>query len=216
MATTEQMTLTKALSTLKKIKVSIEEYMSSPRVLIYVGAGTAKSDVRDNTPAPEMERRIQADHDVIDTLMNRQQAIKKALLVANSTTQVELFGVSMSISEAIAEKHLLPIKKDLLRKYKKSRDEATALANKARDQFKGRVDTMVGASLTNTATSDEKERTVASMTAQQEAICGPNVVDPMKLSVKIEKLESEIADIDGELDERLSVINATTIINVTY
>lgn len=219
MATVEKMTLTRLLTTLKQLDQKAKDYLQTNHLLVYVGMGDVKTNIRDNRPLDEMTRLIQAEHDTIDTVLARQLAMSRALKKANAETKVSLYGQEMTIADAIAEKHLLPHKKSLLTVYKRAMDEATRLCASQQEEFRKRVDVLTEATIgkENTSTTAEmRVIEVAKLTEQQRATWGPSIVDPLKLADKIIKLQTEISEIEIELDERLSVINATTTVDITY
>lgn len=219
MATTEEMTLTRLLTTLSQLEQKAKEYVTTNHLLVYVGMGDAKTNIRDNRPMEEMTRLIQAEHDTIDTVLNRQLAMSRALKKANAETKVSLYGKEMTIADVIAEKHLLPHKKALLTLFKRAMDDATRLCASQQDEFRKRVDVLTEATIGKENTGIPPEMRVlevAKLTEQQRATWGPSIVDPLKLADKITKLTNEIEEIEIELDERLSVINATTTVKITY
>lgn len=219
MATTENVTLTRLLSTLKQLDQKAKDYLQTNHLLVYVGMGDSKVNIKDNRPVEEMTRLIQAEHDVIDTILARQLAFQRALKRANAVTKVTLYGVEMTIQEALVEKNLLPNKKALLTVYKRAMDEALRLCAVQQEEFRKRVDVLSEATIgkdTTGANAELRALELAKLTEQQRLTWGPSVVDPMKLGEKITKLQNEISEIELELDERLSVINATTTVTITY
>lgn len=219
MATTEELTLTRLLSSLKQLDQKVKDYLTTNHLLVYVGMGDSKVNIKDNRPVEEMTRLIQAEHDTIDTVLARQLALQRALKRTNAVTKVSLYNVEMTIQEALVEKHLLPHKKSLLTLYKNAMSESLRLCASQQEEFRKRVDVLSEATIGKETTGTNAElRTLelAKLVEQQRQTWGPSVVDPMKLGEKITKLQNEISEIELELDERLSVINATTTVTVTY
>lgn len=216
--TTEKVTITKALTVVKNLTKQLEDYSVETADLVCVCYGTDKRS-SDGRTAEDVIAKIQSTHDKQDALAARLVAFKKAIKKANAETMVELYGKMISINDAIVERSFLPAKKSMLRIFKRARDDAAAVYSRMQENMEEKIRASIAASIgqNKEATNDNGILlAIEAITNQQKALYEPHIVDPRDVCRIIETLEKEISDLTTELDERLSVINATTIIEITY
>lgn len=215
--TVENVTLTKALTVIKNLTKEIEGFTVASSDLICVCIGEAKRSV-DGRTLTEVESKIQSTFDRSDALTKRFAAFKKAVKKANSETTIELYGQTLSINDAITERNLLKMKAANLKMLKLARAEASALYNKMTESLEQKITVQVNSAGGQTAgiTSTDLISLQEFARKQQTQLFQPHIVDPCKIETRIQALEKEVSELETELDERLSVVNATTIIEIEY
>lgn len=156
----------------------------------------------------------ESDYQSINALIDRKFKLRSALIRANGQTEVTVAGKKYTISEAIEMRQLIQFKSILL---SKMRDELLK-AQSTFDQTSQSVDA-------------EFERTVATQTSSLTnksdisrvrdeyrmtfyKINEVKMVDPLKISEEISKLEKEVNDFTVEIDATLSTVNATTLVEI--
>lgn len=215
--TVEKVTLTKALTTLKNLQKEIEGFTVSSSDLIAVCFGENKRSA-DGRSLTEVETKIQSTFDRSDAMTKRFAAFKKAVKKANTETTIELYGKPLSINDAITERNLLTMKAANLKMLKLARAEASALFNKMTESLEQKIINQVNAAGGQTTGISSTDIIALQEFArkQQTQLFQPHIVNPCKIDSRIQALEKELSELETELDERLSVVNATTIIEIEY
>lgn len=216
--TTETMTLTRALAEVKHIKAKFDRMLSTSRfVAVAQGQETSKHLTAeagllsvDIFSASAMSA-FQSCEDQI----KRYNAIRKNLILANATTTVTIGSQTMTIAEAIERKSSIVMEQKLLNSMKSQ----YANAQNAYDQLNTRLLDTIERSILQLYGNDrskvtEEQSKVVSDAKRREF--EPSVVDPLKLSERIEALASRIEDFNNEINYSLSEVNASTKITVEY
>lgn len=214
MSTTETMNIHKALSELKVIGDRITKGLNKmPFVLVNEHVNTKIQGVNISEYTEQMKSAYQS---VVD-LINRRDAIKRAVVKSNATTIVMIGGKEYTVAEAIEMKnHGMEYIKLLMGKMASEleRCKRTAEINNGQN-LESRADGYIR-NLFNT--TDMKNLTVEATAARDEFIKQhtTELVDPLKVSDKIAELEKEYYEFIADVDAVLSVSNATTEIEISY
>ena len=214
MSTSETMTIHKALSELKVIGERITKGLNKmPFVLINEHVNTKIQGV----DISEYTKQMMSAHQAVVDLINRRNAIKRAVVKSNATTIVVIAGKEYTVAEAIEMKnHGMEFVKLLMGKMASELDRAKRNAEiNNGSALESRADGYIR-NLFNT--TDMKNLTAEAKSARDEFIKQhtTELVDPLKVSDKIAALEKEYYDFITEVDAILSVSNATTEIEVVY
>ena len=210
---TSQISITRALATIKILNTQVEEYFKKTRVFAGITLGD-KQIVADGFTLEQLRARIQADHDGIDTLIAKRHAIKAAVIKSNAVTIITLGGKSYTVAEAVLLKSSVPLKEQTLQKYKSALLVVQNALAGQKAEFDKRVDAVYGASVSTATTAEEAAKIMKMVREEQTKILGPAFYDPLNLVGKIDALEKEINDIKLELDFVLSESNTRTLIDV--
>lgn len=214
MATVETMTVHKALSELKVID---DRIASAIKGGTFVKTNKHSNEKIDGLTIPDFEKVIQGDYDRVSGLIKRQAAIKRAVTLSNAVTKVSISDVEYTVAEAIWMKnHGMDMEKTFLEHLKNQyamakmvleQQNGDALEERAEKYVLGMYGQKEGK--TNT---DEIEK------AKREYIKSNtyDIIDPIKITDKIDALEKKINDFMVEVDSALSVSNAVTEITVEY
>lgn len=212
--TTETMTIHRALSELKildsRVYSAIEEG-------VFCLANKHSNDKLKGIAVEDYKKVMIGTYDKASDLIKRREAIKKAVVLSNASTKVEIAGVEYTVAEAIEMKnHGVEFKQELLIAMRKQYRDAQAkiLAQNGKD-LEDRAEKYViglfGSGEKKTAT-DEIEKAKKAFIAANEY----ELVDPIGVLKKIEALEEEISSFKAEVDAALSTSNAITQITVEY
>lgn len=214
MATVETMTVHKALSELKVIDDRIKTAIIGG---IFVKTNKHSNEKIDGLTIPDFEKVMQGDFDRTSDLIKRQAAIKRSVTLSNAVTKVSISDVKYTVAEAIWMKnHGMDMEKTFLEHLKNQyamvkmvleQQNGDALEERAEKYVIGMYGQKEGK--TNT---DEIEK------AKREYIKSNtyDIIDPIKITDKIDALEKKINDFMVEVDSALSVSNAVTEITVEY
>lgn len=210
---TEKMTIHKALSELKILDARINSAIA--------GADYCFANKHSNTKVrgkelSEVKERMKSDFQSLTTLINRQNAIKRAISLSNSETEVEIDGKKYRVAEAINMKncginYYVSLRNEMNKQYADSirlieRANGDDLERKANDYVIG----LYGSK--EKASSTEAE---ATRKAYIEAN-SYDLVDPLQIKERIAKLNQFIDNFTSEVDSALSVSNAITVIEFSY
>lgn len=212
--TTEKMTIHRGLSELKVLDDRIFSAISEGT---YCLPNKHSNEKLKGIAVADYEKIMQGMYDKAVDLIKRREAIKRAVVLSNASTKVEISGNTYTVAEAIEMKnHGIDLKKDLLDTMKRQyRDAQTKILTENGKNLDDRAEKYVvglfGAGEKKTA-SDEIEKAKKAFIAANEY----ELVDPIKILNKIEKLEEEISSFKAEVDAVLSTSNAITEIEVTY
>lgn len=212
--TTEKMTVHKALAELKLLDSRIEKAIAEG---IYCVANKHSNEKINGIPLDEYTTLMQSRYDKATDLINRRKAIKKAVVLSNAVTKIEVAGTEYTVAEAIEMKnHGVDFDKMLMTAMQKhynmaqmqiKQENGKDLEERA-DQY---VTAIYGQKEGKTNTADIEKVKTDFLTANQYEL-----VDPLRILDKIEELEKKINDFMADVDSALSVSNALTEIMIEY
>lgn len=214
MATIEKMTIHKALSELKILDSRIEKAIEEN---IVCAVNKHSNDKIDGIPLKYYKTLIQSRYDKANDLIKRRKAIKRAVVLSNAVTKVEIAGVEYTVAEAIEMKnHGVEFDKLLLDTLRMRHNSAQAIIKKENGkELEERADNYVigiyGNKEGKTSTADI-EKVKADFLRENTF----ELIDPINALEKIEELEKNISDFMAEVDSALSVTNALTEIEIEY
>lgn len=212
--TTETMNVHKALAELKLLDDRINKTISEGT---YCVANKHSNEKINGVPIDEYITLIQGGYDKVTDLINRRKAIKKAVVLSNATTKVEIVGVEYTVAEAIEMKnHGLDFEKLLLHAMKTNYTNAQKVIEIANgEELERRADNYV----TGMYGNKESKTNAADIEKLKSDFLKANqfdLIDPLKVLDKIDDLEKEINNFMAEVDSALSVSNALTEITIEY
>lgn len=215
--THETMTVHKALAELKIIDDRIGNAINNVVFVTAVKNGTKKIDGVDINSYKES---VRSSYQKANDLINRRNALKRAVVMSNAITKVTVAGVEYTVAEAIDMKnHGLDGMKMMLntmaRQYRDAtynfnRNSGESLEMKANEY----VMNILG-SQGNTADKTDVKQVQAlhdSYVTNNEFV----MVDPIEVEKKIEDMRNKIVEFETEIDAALSVSNSLTTIDIEY
>ncbi len=214
MATTETMTVHKALAELKIIGERIDNAIISG---IFCRANKHSNEKINGVSLAEFNKQIVGSWDKVNSLIKRRNAIKRAVVLSNAIQKIKVGDIVFVVAEAIEMKNTgINYKKDLLYQLKVQHAEAVKITeSKNGDALQERAENYVvglyGAK-DKPSSTEEIEKTKKQFIKNNTF----EIVDPIKIREKIELLEAEIAEFTAEIDAALSVSNSLTEITIEY
>lgn len=212
--TNEKMTVHKALCELKTLDARIQKgIQQNPFVFANKHANSKVAGVNVGDYCNE----IQASYQSVNGLIARRDAIKRAVTLSNATVTVIIGGKEYTVAEAIELKnHGIPLRQMLLKKLDSDNRRARMEADKNNgDVLEMRADEYVKSLYGNVdmkGASDEIKKVRADFIAAQTM----EIVDPIRVTEEMARLEKEINDFMVEIDSALSVSNALAELEITY
>ncbi len=216
--TNEKMTIHKALAELKVIDSRINKAISDGT---YVIANKHSNEKINGMPINEFKTAMKASHDKVMDLINRRNAIKRAVVLSNATTKIKVGNTEYTVAEAIEMKnHGMEFKTTYMRfmahqnmnaQSELNRNSGEAIEKRA-EQY---VLSVIQAQPKDAKMSVDSE----AMKALRKDYINNNtydLIDPLNVNKLIEELTNEINEFNTEVDAALSVSNALTVIEVEY
>lgn len=212
--TTEKMTIVSALSELKVLNSRISEEIATAtfcdvnKHVMRILKGKNLTDAR---------AEMQGSYDKITALINRNNAIKKAVTKANAETYVKIGDEQMTIAEAIY------MKQTGIQLMKKLLVTMTSQYTKA----KATIEYNNGDTLTQNCEAyivklfgaGDNKSVSADIEAAKAKYIEENTVDLIEgvdTAKAIEALKNKIDTFEANVDAAITVANATTIIEINY
>jgi hypothetical protein len=211
---TETISLTRALAEVKTLEDRIQKAILTAK-FIDVVQGTAETPVdRAFRSKEELAARIQGDFQSIEALAARRAAMKAAITKANVVTLVKVGERTMTIADAVALKQALFLHQLLLDAMKQSQLQGTRQVEVLAKQLDEKIERLVQNSFQNVSKVSEEQ--FQSVKKPQAEAFEPKLLDPLRLNDKIRALESQLEDIQLNLDFALSEVNARTDVEISY
>jgi hypothetical protein len=218
MSTKETMTIHKALAELKTMDDRINKAI---RNTVYVLAVKHSAEKINGVKISDFKDNMKSGYQKVTDLMARRDAMKRAVVLSNATTKVQIGGTEYTVAEAIEMKNNgVEFKKTLLQHMYMAYGAAQNEFNKNNgDALEKKAETYVLSIIQ--AQPKESKMTVDSdiMKAHRQDYIENNkydILDPMNIAKAIETLDAEINEFEAEVDAALSVSNALTVIEFEY
>jgi len=210
----EKMTVHKALSELKVLDARINKEIAGS---VFVTTNKHSNSKISGAPVKDFVDRAREKYQSIRTLINRRNAIKRAVTRSNAVTMVRIGGHDYSVAEAIDMKN---VGTDYLDMLKNTIDQQVARCKAVADNENGkklddRVEQYVK-SITDGPDTKNLPDNVKRM--REDFIISQTVelVDPIGAEKVVDELQDAIDAFTSDVDSALSVSNAQTEIVVEY
>ena len=208
------MTVHKALAELKVLTSRISDAMDNQT---FVVANKHSNTKIGGKPIDEYCRDVKEKYQSVRTLINRRNAIKRAVILSNAVTKVTIAGKEYTVAEAIDMKSsgvdfLVALRNRMVSQLHSSMAMAEREnGDRLNDRTDSYIKSMYGATdLKNM--SDEVQKTREAFIAAQTV----ELVDPLNAAKESESLQDMIDSFASEVDAALSVSNALTTVEVEY
>lgn len=211
---TEQMTVHKALAELKVLDSRINNEISKYHFVVPNKHSNTKIG---GVPISDYADEVRNAYKSIRTLINRRNAIKRAVTRSNAVTVVKIDGAEYTVAEAIDMKSMGVAYLNALRNVLESQySNAKLNADKNNgEKLEMRTDEYIksmyqGADMKNLSEEIKKVREdfVVAQTVE--------LIDPINAAKEVEAIGKEVDAFMAEVDSALSVSNALTTIEVEY
>ena len=216
--TTEKITIHKALAELKTMDARIDKAI---REATYVLAVKSSAEKINGVTVADFKEKMKSGYQKVNDLMGRRDAMKRAVVLSNATTKIQIAGAEYTVAEAIEMKnHGVEFKKTLLSNMIYAYNAAQNEFNRnSGEMLEKKAETYVLSVIQ--AQPKESKMSVDSdaMKALRQDYINNNsysLLDPINIEKAIEKLDTEINEFVAEVDAALSCSNALTVIEFEY
>ena len=206
-------TVTEGLNELKLYDSKIEKAINNLKLI-----GAKKKSV-DKVGVVNVEKFVadaKAAHQSIMDLIRNRNALKAAIVKSNAITYLEIGDQKMTVAEAIERKNSIQYEKELLLAMKAQYGSATVTVNKENAKVDNKVDELIQSFVGRDTTKKFDKNEQAAVEALYREQNEWELVDPLGLYDIILKLEADIDTFESQIDGRLSLCNATTLIELDF
>lgn len=216
--TTEKMTIHKALSELKTID---DRIIRAIRSNTYVLAVKHSAEKINGVKVNDFKDNMKSGYQKVTDLIARRDAMKRAVVLSNATTKVQIGDKSYTVAEAIEMKnHGMEFKKALLQNLYAAYGSAQNEFNKNNgDALEKKAEQYILAVIAAQPKDAKMSVDSEAMKAMRQTYIDNNkydMVDPLDVAKLIEAIDTEINEFNTEIDAALSVSNALTVIEFEY
>lgn len=212
MANTETMTVHRVIAELKTIDQRIEDKIEGTT---FCRANKHANKVIGGKPIAEFKVSVKSNTDSIMTLINRRNAMRRALMLSNARTKVCINNHEYTVAEAIEMKNhgiqmLVMLRDEMVSQWKRQND---IVETENGEKLTAKVDVYIAQSY-----GSKDVRTADASQARADYIQEQSydLLDPLDLKQKIEELTDVIDKFRADVDAVLSASNATTMVAFTY
>ena len=216
--TNEKMTVHKALAELKVIDDRISKAIGSG---VYVVANKHSNEKIQGKTINDFKDHMRACHNKVTDLINRRNAIKRAVVLSNAITKIKVGNEEYTVAEAIEMKnHGMLFKSAYMRIIANQNASAQSEINRnSGDAIEKRAEQYV-LSVIQAQPKDSKMSVDSdAMKALRKTYIENNtydLIDPLDVTKLIDDMSKEIDEFNTEVDAALSVSNALTVIEIEY
>lgn len=215
--THEKMTVHKALAELKIIDDRIRKAVHNS---VFVHSCKNGIDKIDGVPVSDFKKDIDSNYQKVTDLINRRNAMKRAIVLSNAVTKVTVGDKEYTVAEAIDMKNhgMDAIKVLLCDMTYQYNDAVREFNNNSGDVLEDKANQYVMNILKSQGDSTDKAD-AKQVQALHDSYVANNefiMIDPLDIAKKIEEINDMIDEFNTEIDSALSVSNAITVIEFEY
>jgi hypothetical protein len=199
--------ITRCLVELKTLDNRINKLISSTTFITY-----KTKNKNYNYSEDDFKKGVLSDYQSLTDLIERRQKIKNAIVLSNATTEVEIAGKKMTVSQAIEFKNTIAYKINLLESLKRQRQHVTIETETHKMRVQQKIDENVRIICGKDSKPDAQViQTVSEGIAKGDPI---EVFDPLSIDKVIKDMEETIEDFNANVDFVLSESNALTTVSL--
>lgn len=216
--TTEKMTVHRALAELKTIDHRIEKAIIGSTFVI----ANKHSNVKiGGSTIQEIKEGMKSEYQKVTDLIGRRNAMKRAVVLSNAQTTIQIGADIYTVAEAIemknhGMKHMRTLLNQMTMQLNKA--QATLIANSG-EQIEKKAEQYVLSVISSQPKDGKMSIDSKAMQSLREQYIENNtydMIDPNDVTAKITEISEYIAQFETEIDAALSVSNALTVIEFSY
>lgn len=211
---TEKMSVHRALAELKTIDARIAKKI---RESTFCATNKHSNKKIDGLTIEDYKARMRDDFKSVQALINRREAMKRAVVLSNAVTEVEIGGRKYTVAEAIEMRNSGIENKNCLLSNLKAQYSAAkrVLETQNGEALEEKANRYVEGLYGGKDSSDKSDDVNAAYKAYIENN-SYDMVDPNNIHERIQELEEEIEKFRADVDAALSCSNAITEIEFSY
>lgn len=210
----KQITVTKALSDVKVLTDRIEKETGNLSVLgIKLKSKNVLKDK--NVSVEDFAQEVKSKYQSVLDLIKNRDVIKSAIILSNAKTKVIIAGKEYTVAEAIDKKNRIELETDLLScissEYASKTKKVIDFNNKLEAQIDKEREIMLSG---DNAKNKDIVATAEELAKAKRENNSVELVDSLNVEKLITELSNDIELFRAEVDQQLSISNATTLIEV--
>ena len=213
--TTEKMNVHQALCELKvldkRIRKAVNELsVCSPRITCQKTVG--------GQPVAVYDKKVQSEYESVKALIERRDAIKRAVVSSNAKTFIEVGGKSISVAEAIEMKSSgMVYRTALIDRIRKVYEGAIRECSRHNGELDRKADAYVS-SIYGSSASNKQDISREVQDTRKEYVDSNTMIlqDPISCLEKLESLDDFVTMYGATLDAAISTSNALTEVEFSY
>ncbi len=150
----------------------------------------------------------------IEDLIKRRAQIKSVIMQSNAVTKVEIANKTYTVSEVIAHKEFIKEQENYLEAMRYQYTIAQEEILRYNTERQRKIDTLLQTTFGRDSANKTSVDDIKNITDTYMKQYNIELIDPLKIKEKIDKLQNEIDEFKNTCDFKLSYINAVTIIEV--
>lgn len=212
--TTEKMNVHKALSELKVLDKRIINAIANDFVI----ANKHSNDKINGIPIVDFNIDMKSHYQQVNDLIERRNALKRAVVSSNAVTKVIVGGVEYTVAEAIEMKNhgmefYKMLRDELAKQFTKAQ---TAIMVNSGKNLEERAEKYIVSILSSKNDAKIDTKLIDELRAKYIENNTYDLLDPNNVKSGIETLNEMIENFESDIDSALSVSNAVTIIEFEY
>jgi hypothetical protein len=207
-----EMTITRGLAELKLLDARINSAIQSTQFI--GGKKKSSAKVTPTQTVDEFNQSVQSAYASVNKLIENRKVIKSAIVDSNAKTMVKIGEIEMTVADAIERKDSIKYDQMFLNQMINHFNQAVGQVNRENEKVQMKLDELLVASFGKEQkgkTGDNEIEAIAKPFLQQNEF---EIVDPLKLKDKIDKLQFDIQGFTSEVDYVLSESNSLNRISV--
>lgn len=210
----KQITVTKALSDLNVLTSRIEK--ETDKLTVLSAKLKSKNVLKDkNIKVDDFKNEVKANYQSILDLIKNRDVIKSAIILSNAKTKVIIADKEYTVAEAIDKKNRIALETNLLMKLKSELATKSKQVTNFNDKLEAQIDKEREIMLSgDNAKNKDIVKTAEELATAKRENNSVELVDPLNIEKVINELEDSIMSFKAEVDQQLSISNATTLIEV--
>ena len=210
----EEMNVHKALAELKVLNNRITNKIVDTKFCV---ANKATNSKIGGKSIENWMNDVRGNYQSINDLINRRNAIKRAVNLSNASNTVNINGKTYSVAEAIEMKQYgIELYETLLREMKHDFTKANNEVANNNEVTEAKAMEYAKQCMDKEKTTVEGLREVENLRSSYYEKHKTELIDPIDISTQIRELEAYIDKFSSEVDSAISVSNATTVITIEY
>lgn len=197
-----EISITRALVELKTLDKRIQKQIDKGIYVSYRG--------QFHRPQQGIEDAM-ANYQSVNDLVDYRRRMKSAIVKSNATTTVTICGNEMTVAEAIETKSSIKHKKNFLAVLKMQYGNAVREVETINSRTRGELERKTSR---GESEKEKQQMSLEEFSKQYMSMHGVELFDPIKVSQRIEEMETYITSFEQEVDYVLSEKNAVTKIAV--
>lgn len=214
----EQMTVHRALAELKVIDDRIFKAINAGT---YVTANKHSNDKINGITIDKFKDNMKSAHQKVTDLINRRNAIKRAVVLSNAVTKITVGDIEYTVAEAIEMKnHGMEFKQQFVKVMNAQLTRANSeVYRNSGEMLEEKAEKYILAFIQAQPKDSKMTANDDTVKALRKDYIERNtfdLVDPLDIAMRIDTMQDEIDEFNAEVDAALSVSNATTVIEFEY